>query len=100
MPCLDIDGVLLNESLPIIEYLDETRPVPSLMPKDPLSRAKVRAICEMINAGMQPLQNPRVLAKVEELKGDQKEWLTYFVTMGTESMNLFFLLWTFLFFLL
>lgn len=87
MPCLDIDGVLLNESLPIIEYLDETRPEPSLMPKDPLSRAKVRAICEMINSGMQPLQNPRVLAKVEELKGDQKEWLTYFVTMGTESMN-------------
>lgn len=76
--------------MPIIEYLEETRPEPALFPKDPISRAKVRAICEMINAGIQPLQNLRVLAKVEELKGDKMVWLKYFVSMGLECI-LFFL---------
>ena len=30
VPALYIDGILLIESLPIIEYLDETRPDPLL----------------------------------------------------------------------
>jgi len=54
------------------------------LPKDPVSRAKVRAICEMINSGMQPLQNLRVLAKVEEMKGDKMAWIKYFISLGME----------------
>lgn len=35
LPVLCIDGHLLHESLAIIEYLEETRPEPPLLPKDP-----------------------------------------------------------------
>jgi maleylacetoacetate isomerase len=42
------DGKVLIQSLAIIEYLDETHPEPPLLPKDPLARAKVRALAELI----------------------------------------------------
>lgn len=90
MPCLEIDGNYFIESLPIIEYLEETRPEPALLPKDPLNRVKVRAICELINSGIQPLQNLKVLAKVEELKGDKMEWIKFFVSGGMEGFFYFF----------
>lgn len=47
----------LSESVAILEYLEETFPTPALLPKDPVLRAKVRALVETINAGTQPLQN-------------------------------------------
>jgi len=71
--------------LPIIEYLEETHPEPALLPKDPVARAKVRAICEMINSGMQPLHNLKVLSKVEELKGNKIEWIQHFVALGMDG---------------
>ena len=74
------------ESLPIIEYLEETRPEPALLPKDSASRAKVRALCEIVNAGIQPLQNLKVLSKVEELKGNKTEWIQHFVSSGMEGI--------------
>ncbi|KAK2152259.1 hypothetical protein LSH36_334g05026 [Paralvinella palmiformis] len=64
VPTLIIDGITLTQSVPIIEYLDETRPQNKLLPEDPAQRAKVRAIAEMINSGIQPLQNLRVLNKL------------------------------------
>lgn len=84
---MEIDGVQLIESLPIIEYLEETRPEPSLLPKDAVGKAKVRAICELFNSGIQPLQNLKVLSKVEELKGNKMEWIQFFVSNGLEGNN-------------
>ena len=40
-------GNVLIQSLAIIEYLDETHPEPALLPKDPIARAKVRALAEL-----------------------------------------------------
>jgi len=37
------DGTVLTQSLAIIEYLDETRPQPPLLPTDATGRARVRA---------------------------------------------------------
>ena len=52
VPSLVIDGDELIESLPIIEYLDETRPDKNLplYGKNPIERAKIRAVCEMVNS--------------------------------------------------
>src|ERR1700687_4496216 len=47
VPALEIDGAVLAQSLPIIEYLDETYPVPPLLPSDPLGRARVRALAAL-----------------------------------------------------
>ena len=45
----------------IIEYLDETHPEPPLLPRDPLGRARVRALAQLIACEIHPLNNLRVL---------------------------------------
>ena len=50
-------GEHLLQSLAIIEYLDETQPEPPLLPKDPIARAKVRALADLIACDIHPLNN-------------------------------------------
>ena len=66
--CLDgivpslVDGdVVLQQSLAIIEYLEETHPNPPLLPSSPADRAYVRAIALQIACEIHPLDNLRVL---------------------------------------
>ena len=61
IPVLDDDGVVLTQSLAIIEYLDETRPEPPLLPADSVERAYVRAFALTIACEIHPLNNLRVL---------------------------------------
>ena len=60
VPCLAIDGQLLYQSVAILEYLEETRPTPRLLPTNPAARAQVRAVVEVINSVIQPLHNTPV----------------------------------------
>ena len=50
MPALFIDGDTLFESLPIIQYLEETRPNLDLQlfGENPLEKAKILTLCEMV----------------------------------------------------
>jgi maleylacetoacetate isomerase len=66
VPVLEVDGRYLGESMAILEWLEETHPEPALFPRDPLGRARVRQLCELVNAGIQPLQNLTVLDRVSE----------------------------------
>src|SRR4051812_34596631 len=61
VPTLTIDGVTYTESVAIIELLEELYPEPALLPSTPHERARVRALVQTINAGIQPLQNLIVL---------------------------------------
>jgi maleylpyruvate isomerase len=60
IPVLEVDGAVLTQSLAIIEWLEETRPEPPLLPRDPLRRAAVRAFALAIACEIHPLQNLRV----------------------------------------
>ncbi len=62
----DEEGRFLGESMAILEWLEETRPTPALFPRDPWGRARVRQLCELVNAGIQPLQNLTVLDRISE----------------------------------
>ena len=76
------------QSLAIIEYLDGAFPGPKLLPEQPFVRAKVRQLSEIVNAGIQPLQNLEVLRYVrEELKGDTAAWARHFVGRGIEALE-------------
>ena len=58
-------GEIIVETMAISEYIEEIYPQRPLMPKDPIKKAQVRAFCEVINAGIHPYQNLRLLEKVE-----------------------------------
>jgi maleylpyruvate isomerase len=76
VPVLELEdggrAVLLTQSVAILEYLDERFPEPPLMPKDPLARAAVRRCVEIVNSGIQPLQNLLVMREIKRAGGDDK----------------------------
>ena len=90
MPAVDINGSIVFESLPICEYLDEIYPEPRLLPQDPYKKAQVRAFCEIINSGMQPLLSPRFLGRIKNLGGDPDEWGRGYAVRGFECKKLDF----------
>ncbi|XP_065058738.1 maleylacetoacetate isomerase-like isoform X1 [Rhopilema esculentum] len=85
IPTLLIDGQKLTQSLSIIEYLDETRPNPPLLPKDALKRSQARTLALIIGADIQPVQNLRVLKAVGD---DRKmEWGKNVIDNGFEAFE-------------
>ncbi|XP_068110586.1 maleylacetoacetate isomerase isoform X1 [Hyperolius riggenbachi] len=87
VPALRIDGVTFSQSLAIIEYLEETRPHPPLLPRDPIKRAQCRMISEHVASGIQPIQvssNLYVLQKVGEGK---MEWAQHFIKRGFQALE-------------
>jgi len=95
LPTLEIDGLCLAQSVPIIEYLEETRSNgPHLLPSDPAQRAVVRRVSEIIASGIQPVQNLRVLkyvmAKHEEPAEKTKQklaWGKHWITDGFVALE-------------
>ncbi len=87
VPCLVIDGVSYVESVAIIELLDERFPAPPLYPKDAHGRARVRALVEIVNSGIQPLQNRHVTLFLSQDAEVQKKWLHHFVSRGLASLE-------------
>ncbi|MBO6756571.1 MAG: maleylacetoacetate isomerase [Roseibium sp.] len=74
VPALELaGGTVLSQSLAIIEYLDETIPDPPLLPADPVTRAKARAIAQMIACDLHPINNLRVLNHLRSRFGADDE---------------------------
>jgi maleylacetoacetate isomerase len=71
VPALAIDGAVLTQSLAIIEYLEETRPIPPLLPKTALARAHVRRLALAVACDIHPVSNMSVLARVDRLAGGE-----------------------------
>lgn len=63
------EGHILLQSLAIIEFLDETMPQPPLLPSDPLGRARVRMLAQMIACDIHPVNNLRILTSLRTLFG-------------------------------
>jgi len=91
IPALDADGHLLSQSLAIIEYLDETRPNPPLLPKEPAARATVRAMSLAIACEIHPLNNLRVLNYLRQQLGQNDDgvntWYRHWVAEGFTGLE-------------
>lgn len=91
VPTLDDDGVIVTQSLAIIEYLEETHPEPPLLPRDAVQRAYVRSIALAIACEIHPLNNLRVLrylAKTLGVSEEQKNaWYRHWVEQGLSSLE-------------
>ncbi|RME18637.1 MAG: maleylacetoacetate isomerase [Alphaproteobacteria bacterium] len=84
VPALELeDGTVLTQSLAIMDYLEEAYPEPPLLPADPVARARVRALGQMIALDIHPLTNLRVLNYVaNELGGGEDgkaRWIAHWV---------------------
>lgn len=92
VPTLETDGgEHLGQSMAIIEYLDETHPQPALLPSDPVQRAQVRALAQLVACEIHPLNNMRVLKYlVHQLKLDEDTktaWYRHWVRDGLEKFE-------------
>ena len=91
VPVLRDDDLQITQSMAIIEYLEETRPEPALLPADPPGRARVRAIAQDIACEIHPLNNLRVLRYlVHDLKlseDDKNRWYRHWVESGLEVVE-------------
>ena len=91
VPVLDDDGEVLTQSLAIIEYLEETRPEPPLLPRDAAERAYVRGIALAIACEIHPLNNLRVLRYLVKTLGASEEqknaWYRHWVEQGLASIE-------------
>jgi maleylacetoacetate isomerase len=91
VPVLDDDGVLLTQSLAIIEYLEETHPEPPLLPRDAVERAYVRSVALAIACEIHPLNNLRVLRYLVRTLGvseEQKDaWYRHWVEEGLAAIE-------------
>jgi maleylpyruvate isomerase len=87
VPALEItedDGSVrtLTQSLPILEYLDERWGTPPILPRDPYLRARTRALAEIVNSGIQPLQNLSTTKKLEAAGVPSAPWVQGFIADG------------------
>lgn len=79
VPALDENGHILNQSLAIIEYLEEINPTPALLPHNPLARAQVRSIAMIIACDIHPLNNLRILQQLkEQFKATENQVFTWY----------------------
>jgi len=91
VPALDVGAAVLSQSLAIIEYLEETRPSPPLLPQGSLERAQVRAMALGVACDIHPLNNLRVL---EYLRGPLRQpqaavqaWYEHWIATGLNGLE-------------
>jgi len=91
LPALAIDGQLLTQSLAIIEYLEETRATPALLPADAAGRVRVRSLAQLVAGDLHPLNNLRVLQYLDTHMGageaQRQAWYRHWVRVGLDALE-------------
>ena len=79
---------VLTQSMAIVSWLDDLHPNPLLFPTDPWQKAQVIQRAEVINSGIQPLQNLAILQWVEkQYQGDKIEWGSRYIQKGLLALE-------------
>jgi maleylacetoacetate isomerase len=91
VPILEIDGHRIGQSMAMIDYLDETRPEPPLLPRDAYLRAHVRDLKDQIVADIHPLNNTSTLARLRSQFGADDaaiaSWYAHWIVRGFEVLE-------------
>jgi len=91
IPCLEIDGHVLTQSLAICDYLDAKYELVPFVPKDPAARSHVLALALTVACDIHPLNNLRILKYItgELGVGDEAkdEWYRHWVREGLTALE-------------
>ena len=92
VPVLEVDGAVLTQSMAILEWLEEAHPAaPRLLPDEPLGRARVRSLAQLIAADIQPLQNTAVTRYLRERHGwgdpEVGAWMQEWIGRGLRALE-------------
>ncbi|MXQ14829.1 maleylacetoacetate isomerase [Microvirga makkahensis] len=92
VPALELDdGSVLIQSPAILEYLEEVYPAPSLLPPDPVTRAKVRAVASIIGCDIHPLHNVGPLTHLRKAFGrseqEVSDWIATWIGQGLSAVE-------------
>ena len=86
VPVLEIDGLVIPQSLAILEYLDDIRPTSRLLPADPSERVRVRMLAHIIALETHVVTNMDV-AKDASGGGDVTNWMHRYVRRGFDAFE-------------
>lgn len=82
----------LGQSMAIILYLDEKFPGPNLFPKEPYKKAFCMQQCEIINSGIQPFHNLKVLKELKKRfdisEDDKNSWVKFWIEEGLRPLEI------------
>ena len=86
------DGDLaINQSMAILEYLEEVYPEKPLLPKSSEERAAIRAFCQEIVSDIHPLNNLRVLQYLKtalDVSEEEKlSWYRHWIARGFSALE-------------
>jgi maleylacetoacetate isomerase len=88
VPTLELEnGTILTQSLAIIDYLEQLKPQPTLYPQGHLARAQSLQLAEMVNSGIQPLQNLSLLLSLSEFGVDKVSWAQKQIEKGLLALE-------------
>ncbi|PAV93247.1 hypothetical protein WR25_11442 [Diploscapter pachys] len=86
VPALEVDGLILTQSVAILEWLEDRFPTPALLPADANGRAIVRAMVATIATDVHPLHNLRTLKALRQDFGASdtqvNAWMGHWMGLG------------------
>lgn len=91
IPAIATDQGVLNQSLAILEWLEETQAAPALLPSDPWLRAQVRAFAWTLAADVHPLHNVGPVGYLrDQLGADAAQvtaWIVHWIDRGLRVLE-------------
>ena len=91
IPSLVIDGEIVTQSTALVEFIEESFPGPSLLPDDPVARARSRAFGQVVACEIHPVIGPKIQrhlrATYDAGKQDTLAWYRHWLHEGFATLE-------------